>query len=97
MLQIKMAELDAQHGNLLALSSPELERKQQLLIQEKEELLKEMRNAQQHIQRKDDVIRARLQESIDKVEQEIILARDELIKLNTQRWGLQFFIRIELQ
>ncbi|KAJ8028623.1 Protein WWC2 [Holothuria leucospilota] len=85
LLQIKMAELDAQHGKLLALSSPELERKQQLLIQEKEELLKEMRNAQQHIRQKDDVIRARLQESIDKVEQEISLARDELIKLNTQR------------
>lgn len=82
LLQIKMAELDCQRGSPV---SREQEKKQLMLIQEKEELLKELRNAQRHIRRKEDVMS--LQEKIDTVEKEIGLAKDELRKSNTQRWG----------
>lgn len=77
-----MAELESQQANPL---SSELAMKQVTLIQEKEELLKELKNAQRHIRRKDEI--QRLQENIDQVEKEIVLAKDELLKLNMQRWS----------
>ncbi|PIK51042.1 hypothetical protein BSL78_12070 [Apostichopus japonicus] len=83
LLQIKMAELESQQANPL---SSELAMKQVTLIQEKEELLKELKNAQRHIRRKDEI--QRLQENIDQVEKEIVLAKDELLKLNMQRTSL---------